>query len=249
MKPNDHIRRDILAVFSTVLKEAGFSKFKKNIAYRINQDRVDIVELRTARRGYNTSYNTGRNSFEIEAAVFFNFAPHPMMVSFDGINNLPVNSSLDGHFRICSKPKLFLRDGFTSNQWRTKPWSFLKQAVTSDVTDNLNSYILPWFEKFSDLESVKSYLEGAPSCDEINAEGKKKNADSWGALHSKTLLAFLYLHLEEWTQAEIKLKELLNKLHPGHKSDPDKCSKYFYQQIRADIERGLVKIEKRPKKL
>ena len=243
MKLREQIKTDILQVYSTVLKEAGFSQYKKNIAYRVTQDRIDIVELRMARRGYNTSYNTGKNSFELEAAVFFKFAPHPMMASFDGIANLPVNSSVDGHFRIWSKPKLLLRDGFQSNQWRTKPWKLLKQNVTSDVSENLNAYILPWFEKFSDLRAVKQYIESRPSFEQVNFKNRKRTALPWGGLYSNTLLGFLYLHLQEWDKAKLELTDLLNKPHPGHENDPVKYPEFFYQQIRPEIKRGLVQIE------
>ena len=159
MKLREQIKTDVLQIFSKVMKEAGFSKHNKSVFFRTSLDRIDIVEFRMARRGNNASFNTGENSFELEAAVFFKFAPHPMMASFDGIINFPVESSVDGHFRTLSKPKLLLRDGLKSNQWRTKPWKILKQKVTSDVSENLNAYILPWFEKFSDLRLVKQYIE------------------------------------------------------------------------------------------
>lgn len=247
MKLREQIRADVLQIFSTVMKEVGFSQHKKNIFYKTSQDRIDIVEFRMARRGNNTSFNTGENSFELEASVFFKFAPHPMMASFDGISNLPVNSSVDGHFRILSKPKLLLRDGFKSNQWRTKPWKLLKQKVISDVSENLKSYILPWFEKFSDLRLVKQYLESNPNFEQINFEGRKRTSLSWGTLYSKTLLGFLYLHLQEWSKAKTELTALLKQPHPGYKNDPVKYPEFFYHQIWPEIKRGLAEIEKESK--
>lgn len=244
MTPREQIKTDVLQVYSTILQEAGFSLHKKNIAYRTTQDRIDIIEFRMARAGYNTSFNTGKNSFEIEASVFFKFAPHPMMASFKGINNLPVKNSVDGHFRTLSKPKLLLRDGFKSNQWRTQPWKVLKRSVISDLSENLTEYILPWFEKFSDLQAVKQYIESISNFEQLNLEGRKRTALSWGTLRSKTLLAFLYLHLEEWGKAKIELTDLLKQPHPGYKNDPEKHPEFFYQQIRPEIKRGLAEIEK-----
>lgn len=244
MTPREQIKTDVLQVYSTILQEAGFSLHKKNIAYRTTQDRIDIIEFRMARAGYNTSFNTGKNSFEIEASVFFKFAPHPMMASFKGINNLPVENSVDGHFRTLSKPKLLLRDGFKSNQWRTQPWKVLKRSVISDLSENLTEYILPWFEKFSDLQAVKQYIESTSNFEQVNLEGRKRTALSWGTLRSKTLLAFLYLHLEEWGKAKIELTDLLKQPHPGYKNDPEKHPEFFYQQIRPEIKRGLAEIEK-----
>jgi len=186
------IQKDLLSISVPLLTKAGFVRLNRRLLfYRERSHVIDIFEMRMSRPGYNTSYRSGRNSFEIEIGVFFKAAPHPMGAKKKGILGLPVDSVAGCHFRTRSRPNLFLRDGIHSSLWRTKPWKLLKKPVLNDVESKIKTFFLPWFDKFDDLDRVKQYLAQKFNPDEINMEGNKRSAESWGYLYTGSLLQYL----------------------------------------------------------
>ena len=230
-------------VLKPPLQAAGFEKFKDNYAFRYLEDRIDIFELRMAKPGENAGYRTPPNSFSIEVGVFFRFAPHPMGNMFEGEENLPVNSPIDGHFRISSRPNLLLQSGWNSPWWRVDSWNLRRRFILPDVHKNIENYLIPWFDKFDNLDDVRAHVLA------INESGggqqtTKRSADSWGWVYGfKTLPAFFALHLEHWVEAQERLSALLKESHPGHKTDRQKYPEKLYHNIEDMLSEGLAKAE------
>lgn len=235
------VRSALWAAIKPPLQAAGFEKFKGNCAFRTLEDRIDVLELRMANPGENVSSQTPSNSFAIEVGVFFRFAPHPMGYMFEGEEDLPVSSPIDGHFRISSRPNLLLRSGWNSPWWRVDSWKLRKRFILPDVQDNLENYLIPWFNKFDNLDNAFAHIL------EVNAAGggqqtTKRDADSWGWVYGfKTLSAFFALRLEHWTEAKDRLSVLLDEPHPGYTNDPEKHPEKLYQSIENMLREGLAK--------
>lgn len=237
------VKSEVLDVLKPILEAAGFSSFKKNCAFRNFDDRIDVIELHMAAPGHNVSHSTPKNSFSIEAGVFFKFAPHPMDATFEGEHGFPIDSALDGHFRISSKPSFLLQNGWNDPWWRVDSWVFRKRFILPDVKKNIEDYLLPWFDKFNDLSVVYEYIMQINSAG-IDIGDKRRNADSWGGLYEfKTLPAFFQLQLENWNEAKKQLQALLEEPHPGFKIDPEKNPEKLYHNIEDMLKKGLAKAE------
>lgn len=241
--PRNEIRSILWGVIKPPLQAAGFEMFTSECAFRYHENRVDIVELRMANPGRNAPYRMPPNNFEIEAGVFFKFAPHPMGASFDGVEGLALKNVSDAHMRISSYPNLLLRDSLKSAHWRVDIWGMRKKRILSDVEQSINNYFVPWFAKFGDLNAVRSHILNVFETGGGH-QTRERSPDSWGWVYGfKTLPAFFALYFGDWAEAKSRLTALLAEPHPGHKDDPNKFPEKLYHTIEPMLRESLAKAE------
>lgn len=241
--PKNEIRSILWEAIKPPLQAAGFEKFTSECAFRYHEDRVDIIELRMVNPGRNAPYRMPPNNFEIEAGVFFKFAPHPMGATFEGEEGLALKNVSDAHVRISSSPNFLLRDGLKSAHWRVDIWGMRKKLILSDVEQSIKNYFIPWFEKFEDLRAVRSHILEVFETGG-GRQSNERTPDSWGRVYGfKTLPAFFALHFEDWNEAKERLTALLAEPHPGHKDSPKKFPEKLYHTIETMLREGLAKAE------
>lgn len=241
--PKNEIRSILWEVIRPPLQAAGFEKFTSECAFRYHEDRVDIIELRMARPGYNAPYRMPPCNFEIEAGVFLKFVPHPMGATFKGEEGLALKNVSDAHVRISSSPNLFLRDSLNSAHWRVDIWDLRKTLILSDVEQSIQTYFIPWFDKFEDFKAVRNHV--VKVCEfGWKAQSTDRTPDSWGVVYaSRAAPAFFALYFKEWAEAKSRLTALLAEPHPGHKDDPKKFPEKLYHTIETMLREGLAKAE------
>lgn len=202
------IKRTIWDLMRAEVTPAGFEHLKPNCFFRISEYRIDVLELRMARPGYNSLYSVSPSSFEIEAGVFFKFAPHPMYATFAGVEGFPIDNAADGHIRMSSHPKRILQSGFNSSWWRADSWKLSKKIIQHDVKNNFSNHLLPWFKKFDDLESVKQHVTAVE-----RDNGKQKiiaSPKAWGWVYGfRVLPAYFALQLKQWEEAKHQFSDLI----------------------------------------
>jgi hypothetical protein len=176
------IQGELFETIRLPLTAAGFTDITKQGAFRYLDDRVDVIEIQFAGRGTRVPYGSTWNTFRIEAGVFFRFAPHPMGAAIKGKLSLPLDNVADCHFRTLSNPSLLLRNYSDGSQWHVDFWSLRRRFILADVRKNLDAYLIPWFDKFGNLDKVYEYLKVDHSG---HKQDTRRTADSWGWLYSQ----------------------------------------------------------------
>ncbi len=198
--------------------------------FRSQRQKIDVVGCRIAQRS-----GVEETELYAETGVFLRGVPHYSGVAFEGVENLPLKSTLDCHFRQNLKPSWLLSPSLSRRTtWRIKDVGPNLEKALADVLGKIESGGLQWFEKYADLRAAYRILTD-------KQEAGPNLPGDWGQVYGEKLVkGFLGLECQDWPTAVASLNDALAIANPHHTLDTSQ-PKRLYHRFESQIEAALSK--------
>jgi len=127
---------------STLLKQNGFKKIARNF-YRIHDNRIDVINVQASQ------WNHGEEGkFTINVGVFY--------PSIAEITDAPPVKGMPKEYDCTIRERIGSLTEENKDKWWLVDSNTDKSATASDVASKVETLCLPWLEKMSRLDAVKT---------------------------------------------------------------------------------------------
>ena len=226
-------RELIFRVLWPILKQKGFSEHKGNCIWRINDIKIDTIELRFLTISERKQFKLPASSFSVLYGCYFTFFPKlwEKRLIYQ-IENILTPREVHCHFRSKAKRTLMqMPKNMDYSLWHLDESEEKQNLVLNDVSSQIVNAVLPTLDSFNDVNNWLKLL---------NSDTYSLGIGNIKSLERKYLLGFTYKYLGDACKAKEFLMdakiiaESIDKKIAKHMKDLPSNAPVFIKQQNID---------------